>query len=107
MERIQELFEKWVMTEAKRRGYVYAENVLLKSSNGDYRTTWVDCAWIGWRAAVLAGLNMKRRPTNRTALLVAQDLAQLALAATGWRRQVYWRAAMGEMRRAYNLEAGQ
>jgi hypothetical protein len=50
---------------------------------------------------------MKRRPTNRTALLVAQDLAQLALAATGWRRQVYWRAAMGEMRRAYNLEVGQ
>lgn len=44
------------------------------------------------------------RLANRTALLVAQDLAQLALAATGWRRQVYWRAAMGEMRRAYNLE---
>ena len=38
-----------------------------------------------------------KRITNRTALLVAQDLAQLALAATGWRRQVYWRAAMGEM----------
>ena len=50
---------------------------------------------------------MKRKSTNRTALLVAQDLAKLALAATGWRRQVYWRAAMGEMRRAYNLEVGQ
>jgi len=37
---------------------------------------------------------------NRTALQLAQDLAQLALAATGWRREVYWRAAMGEMRRA-------
>lgn len=47
-----------------------------------------------------------KRITNRTALLVAQDFAQMALAATGWRRQVYWRAAMGEMRRAYNLEAG-
>lgn len=47
-----------------------------------------------------------KRPTNRIALLMAQDLAQLALAATGWRRQVYWRAAMGEMRRAYNLEVG-
>lgn len=48
-----------------------------------------------------------KRVTNRTALQTAQDLAQMALAATGWRRQVYWRAAMGEMRRAYNLEAGQ
>lgn len=47
-----------------------------------------------------------KRVTNRTALLVAQDFAQMALAATGWRRQVYWRAAMGEMRRAYNLEVG-
>jgi hypothetical protein len=47
-----------------------------------------------------------KRVTNRTALLVARDLAQMALAATGWRRQVYWRAAMGEMRRAYNLEVG-
>ena len=46
------------------------------------------------------------RLANRTALLVAQDLAQMALVATGWRRQVYWRAAMGEMRRAYNLEVG-
>jgi hypothetical protein len=54
-----------------------------------------------------AGVEGMKRPTNRTALLVAQDLAQLALAATGWRRQVYWRAAMGEMRRAYNLEVGQ
>lgn len=45
-----------------------------------------------------------KQPINRTALLVAQDFAQMALAATGWRRQVYWRAAMGEMRRAYNQE---
>lgn len=48
-----------------------------------------------------------KRPTNRTALQTAQDLAQMALATTGWHRQVYWRAAMGEMRRAYNLEVGQ
>lgn len=48
-----------------------------------------------------------KQPTNRTALLVAQDLAKMALAATGWRRQVYWRAAMGEIRRAYNREVGQ
>ncbi|MGL4756619.1 MAG: hypothetical protein ACRCXB_30060 [Aeromonadaceae bacterium] len=47
-----------------------------------------------------------KQPINRTALTVARDLAQTALAATGWRRQVYWRAAMGEMRRAYNLEVG-
>ncbi len=45
-----------------------------------------------------------KQPINRTALTVAQDFAQMALAATGWRRQVYWRAAMGEMRRAYNME---
>ena len=45
-----------------------------------------------------------KQPIDRTALQTAQDLAKLALAATGWRRQVYWRAAMGEMRRAYNLE---
>ena len=45
-----------------------------------------------------------KQPIDRTARQTAQDLAQLALAATGWRRQVYWRAAMGEMRRAYNME---
>jgi len=48
-----------------------------------------------------------KQPINRTALQTAHDLAQMALSATGWRRQVYWRAAMGEMRRAYNLEVGQ
>lgn len=47
-----------------------------------------------------------KQPINRTALQTAQDFAQMALAATGWRRQVYWRAAMGEMRRAYNMEVG-
>ena len=55
----------------------------------------------------LEGSSSMKRITNRTALLVAQDFAQMALAATGWRRQVYWRAAMGEMRRAYNREVGQ
>ena len=45
-----------------------------------------------------------KQPIDRTALQTAQDLAQMALAATGWRRQAYWRAAMGEIRRAYNLE---
>lgn len=48
-----------------------------------------------------------KRITNRYALQTAQDLAQMALAATGWRRQVYWRAAMGEMRQAYKREVGQ
>lgn len=47
-----------------------------------------------------------RRVTNYYSLLVAQDLAQMALAATGWRKQLLWRAAMGEMRRAYKLEMG-
>lgn len=45
-----------------------------------------------------------KRPTSRAALTVAQDLAQMALASTGWRRGMYWRAAMGELRRAYKLE---
>ena len=44
---------------------------------------------------------------NRTALQMAQDLAHMGLASTGWRREMYWRAAMGELRRAYNLEVGQ
>lgn len=48
-----------------------------------------------------------KRPTNRTALLIAQDLAQLALAATGMRRQYLWILAKNELRRAYNLEVGQ
>lgn len=52
---IQELFEVWVLSEAERRGYAYVDNVLLKSPNGDYRTTWVDCAWVGWQAAMSAG----------------------------------------------------
>jgi hypothetical protein len=49
MEQEREQFEKWVLAEAKSRGYAYVENVLLKSADGSYRTTWVDCAWTGWQ----------------------------------------------------------
>ena len=51
---MREEFEAWVVAEAKRRCYAFQDKVLAKWADDSYLTTWVDCAWLGWQAAVKA-----------------------------------------------------
>ncbi|KAA8702451.1 MULTISPECIES: hypothetical protein [Pseudomonas fluorescens group] len=50
-EKIREQFESWVVEEAKRRDYKFMDNVLKRDPSGEYSTTWVDMAWMGWEAS--------------------------------------------------------
>lgn len=51
-DKIREEFEAWVEKEAKRRKYAYMDFLLLRDPHSDdYRTTWVDMAWMGWKAS--------------------------------------------------------
>lgn len=46
----RENFEKWAFEEAERRGYRFMGGLLETDRVDNYRTTWVDSAWIGWQA---------------------------------------------------------
>ncbi len=50
----RELFEGWVLGEAEQRTYSHMSCVLIRDSFGGYATTWVDCAWLGFNAALNA-----------------------------------------------------
>ncbi|MBD8451855.1 hypothetical protein [Serratia rubidaea] len=50
MDKVQTDFEKWVTYFAKSIDYPYIETVLKKTDNGGYAVTWVDSAWLGWKA---------------------------------------------------------
>lgn len=63
-EKIREQFESWVVEEAKRRDYKFMDNVLKRDPSGEYSTTWVDMAWMGWEAS-RASIVIPR-PTLRT-----------------------------------------
>lgn len=54
MELMREQFEAWVVVEAKRRCYAFQDKVLIKWVDDSYLTAWVDCAWLGWQAALKA-----------------------------------------------------
>lgn len=45
-------FEEWILKKAKDLNYSYMDMVLKRFENGDYRTTWVDMAWIGWSGSM-------------------------------------------------------
>lgn len=45
-------FEKWIIGEAKNHGYKYMEFIIKREGDG-YATTWVDSAWMGWKAALM------------------------------------------------------
>lgn len=47
---MREYFEKWAIKTAMEHGYKYMELVLKREGEG-YAMTWVDSAWMGWRAA--------------------------------------------------------
>jgi len=52
IEKMREEFEAWVEKEAKKRRYAYMDFLLLRDpQTDDYRTTWVDMAWMGWKAS--------------------------------------------------------
>lgn len=50
-EKMREEFEVWAKRKAESVNYSHMQFVLAKHENGDYRTTWVDTAWIGWQAS--------------------------------------------------------
>ena len=54
-------FERAMVQVAEVDGYEHPEYVLERNSNGDYSTTWVRGAWIGWRAKIVdAAIRIKR-----------------------------------------------
>ena len=46
----RERFEAAIVEYARDEGYERPEYVLERNSRGDYSTTWVRGAWIGWQA---------------------------------------------------------
>lgn len=56
IEKTRPEFEARMVAAARERNYQYMLRLLLKHDNGDYRTLWVDNAWIGWCAAIAAGI---------------------------------------------------
>lgn len=51
-DKMREDFEAWVEKEAKARRYTYMDFLLIRDPvSDDYRTTWVDMAWMGWQAS--------------------------------------------------------
>lgn len=49
---LREGFEVWVKAYAEERDYQYPHLLLSRDPiTGDYQTTWVDSAWIGWKAS--------------------------------------------------------
>lgn len=56
---MREQFEKWVIKKAMKHGYKYVELALKRDGDG-YSMTWVDSAWMGWKAA----LEMSKNDTN-------------------------------------------
>lgn len=51
IEKMREEFEVWAKRQAESVNYAHMQFVLAKHENGEYRTTWVDMAWIGWQAS--------------------------------------------------------
>ena len=44
-------FEAWVLTKAEESGYRHMGSLLKCDEAGNYATTWVDSAWMGFQAA--------------------------------------------------------
>ena len=51
-EKMREDFEDWALAEAEKRSYKFMDSLFKLSPIDDgYLTTWVDCAWMGWKAS--------------------------------------------------------
>ena len=46
----REAFEKFITDEAIKRNYQFMDNLFSKFGDG-YAVTWVDMAWMGWKAS--------------------------------------------------------
>lgn len=44
----RELFEVRIHRIAVEKGYQYMAFLLKRDESGEYQTTWVDMAWLGW-----------------------------------------------------------
>jgi hypothetical protein len=48
----REQFEQWATEEAEKRNYAHMKHLLTRHPvTGEYNTTWVDSAWMGWQAS--------------------------------------------------------
>jgi hypothetical protein len=52
-DKMREEFETWAIAYATKHKYEYMTILLAKCPTDDnvYRVSWVDCAWIGWKAS--------------------------------------------------------
>lgn len=51
-EEMRDEFEAWAAQYAELNNYRFMEHLLKRDpKTGDYSTTWVDSAWIGWKAS--------------------------------------------------------
>lgn len=49
-DQMREEFEAWAVKKANASQYMHMGH-LLDRSDERYSTTWVDCAWLGWKAS--------------------------------------------------------
>jgi len=51
-EQSRDAFEAWATRQAIEHNYEYMSYLLTRHpETGDYNTTWVDSAWMGWQAS--------------------------------------------------------
>ena len=50
MDKMREEFEAWVTSYAEKIDYTWKDKVTNRDGV-NYKTTWVDSAWIGWKAS--------------------------------------------------------
>ena len=76
-------FESWVIREADKRKYAQMAYVISKNEDGSYLTTWVDCAWMGYNAAldsVCVELPGYPATCDMTSTLICETIDQCAKA---------------------------
>ena len=53
IENTRKIFEIRMQKIAEAKKYRHMDALLGRDDNGDYLTTWVDSAWIGWCQALI------------------------------------------------------
>jgi len=51
MDKCREEFEAWLVSYCDEINYHCKNKVLLQNASGYYKMSWVDSAWIGWKAS--------------------------------------------------------
>jgi len=51
MDKCREEFEAWLVSYCDEINYHCKNKVLLQNASGYYKMSWVDSAWMGWKAS--------------------------------------------------------